>query len=547
MKKSDLIEEIRKVHESGRLIDAKAQYLELLKTNPNDALVLDLLSMLLAELGDFEDAESYIKQAIFQDQSNPVLYLHLANILKAKGSLPQATLVLLDLTKSHPHFAPAFNNLGTIYFAEEKWEKAIENYKAAINIKSDYLDAYYNLGLALSKLRLNNEAILVYQSLLHLLPRHFAARFQLACLYMELQQYEDAISHFLLILKDHPFHVETEVNLASCFLKSGQIDQAKMHYRQALVMLPTDTQILFNLGVISMQQGRLYDAIEYYLRLEKAHPDYFPVQQNLGAAFLTIKKRDEALLHFRKALKLMPDNQSVLHLVHVLSQDKPLSCSPPEYIKTLFDSYADHYDAHLVTTLHYQVPQLFYQAIKATYSKYLKIDMRALTEITDEKPLDILDLGCGTGLCGEQFAPLAKSLTGVDISSKMLEIASQKKIYDELIEGDIISFLQDKHAAFDLILAGDVLVYFGDLSLLFTLVSSALRDQGLFVFNTEISDEKDHELKETGRFAHHLNYVKDLASKHHLIVLEHDVLPLREDQQEKIIGHLFVLQNVHKS
>ena len=38
----------------------------------------------------------------------------------------------------------------------------------------------------------------------------------------------------------------------------------------------------------------------------------------------------------------------------------------------------------------------------------------------------ILDLGCGTGLCGPLFKPMASTLIGIDLSEKMIAQAAQK-------------------------------------------------------------------------------------------------------------------------
>ena len=51
------------------------------------------------------------------------------------------------------------------------------------------------------------------------------------------------------------------------------------------------------------------------------------------------------------------------------------------------------------------------------------------------KRLDVLDAGCGTGLCGPLVAPYARRLAGVDLSEGMLAHAKEKNVYDELIEG----------------------------------------------------------------------------------------------------------------
>jgi predicted TPR repeat methyltransferase len=76
--------------------------------------------------------------------------------------------------------------------------------------------------------------------------------------------------------------------------------------------------------------------------------------------------------------------------------------------------------------------------------------------------LEILDLGCGTGLVGARLHPLARTIrtmTGVDLSSKMLEIARQRRIYDNLICSELVEFLQKQTQSFNLAVAADVFIY----------------------------------------------------------------------------------------
>ena len=78
------------------------------------------------------------------------------------------------------------------------------------------------------------------------------------------------------------------------------------------------------------------------------------------------------------------------------------------------------------------------------------------------KALDVLDAGCGTGLCGPLVAPYARSLEGVDLSAKMLEKAKGRG-YDRLVKSELVAFLMETPARYDLIVSADTLVYFGAL------------------------------------------------------------------------------------
>jgi predicted TPR repeat methyltransferase len=279
-----------------------------------------------------------------------------------------------------------------------------------------------------------------------------------------------------------------------------------------------------------MQQGLLSHAIDYYLRVLAVNPDNYEAHNNLGVAYLAVKDTEKALRHFRAALRIKTDDEAVRHTINILMQDKKITSSPPAYVRALFDSYADHFDSHLKQSLDYQVPHLFQHVLKEHH--YLNAHTH----------FDVLDLGCGTGLCGELIRPAARSLIGVDLSEKMLAVAAQKYIYDNLIQSDILLFLEHKEEAFDLIMAGDLLVYFGELTGFFSAVQKALRVNGLFIFNAEITDEADYVLSESGRFKHSKKYLDTLIAHSRFTLVTYQVARMRTQNHQPVFGHLYLLK-----
>jgi predicted TPR repeat methyltransferase len=346
---------------------------------------------------------------------------------------------------------------------------------------------------------------------------------------MQRNKYDQAMQHFTVIEQTYPQHVESQINLATCYLKLGYINEAKSRYLKVLEGSPGDTQIFFNLGVISTQQGRINEAIDYYLQALKLDANFHDAHNNLGVAYLTVKDANSALLHFREALRIQPNDEAVRHTINILTHEKKLSVSPPEYIRSLFDSYADHYDSHLLQSLHYQVPECLFHMVK---------DAAGLPGANWE----VLDLGCGTGLTADLFKPYAGHLVGVDLSGQMLQVARQKNVYDELIESDLMAFLAEKVNQYDLIVAGDTLVYFGDLEALFSIVTKALKPGGLFAFNTEISNKEDFLMTDSGRFAHHKGYIEGLAQQNQLSPLQYQAATMRTQNDMAVVGHFYLLK-----
>ena len=67
--------------------------------------------------------------------------------------------------------------------------------------------------------------------------------------------------------------------------------------------------------------------------------------------------------------------------------------------------------------------------------------------IGERGELNVLDLGCGSGLAGVMIKPRAADLTGVDLSPEMIELARARNIYDRLEVAEITAWLgQDRQA-----------------------------------------------------------------------------------------------------
>jgi predicted TPR repeat methyltransferase len=118
--------------------------------------------------------------------------------------------------------------------------------------------------------------------------------------------------------------------------------------------------------------------------------------------------------------------------------------------------------------------------------------------------VDVLDLGCGSGWCGPLFRPFARKLVGVDLSPRMLAIAATKCVYDELIQSEMLEYLSQVGGGFDVVVAANVLVYFGVLAALVAGVARVLRPGGRFLFDVEKGEGVKPAFHVSGRYTHSL-------------------------------------------
>jgi predicted TPR repeat methyltransferase len=210
-----------------------------------------------------------------------------------------------------------------------------------------------------------------------------------------------------------------------------------------------------------------------------------------------------------------------------MANDNSLDRSPQGFIVEHFDALAENFDVHLVNGLGYDIPGKLVAAIQAVTPANHRYDA--------------LDGGCGTGLCAPLLRPMARTLIGVDLSPKMLEQAAKRGLYDEIVLEEFTRFLDRSPARFDLVVAADVFIYFGEFDTIFKAAATAIRPGGLLVFSTESGPETGYCLLPSGRFAHAPDYVRAMAGADFEEKLCAETT-VRLEGTRRLSGHLFVFR-----
>jgi predicted TPR repeat methyltransferase len=259
----------------------------------------------------------------------------------------------------------------------------------------------------------------------------------------------------------------------------------------------------------------------------------------LGHALSSLGRHEEALDAYADALKLAPEDPYVRHLVRAGGVLPGADRAPVEYLQAVFDGYAERFEAHLIG-LGYRIPGL----IRAALIEHLPLDQMRIGPV--------LDLGCGTGFLGVALSDLPLGpLTGVDISAGMLKEAAAKNLYAALHEADLEVFLAGAERDWAVLLAADVLIYFGALETVFSLAHAALRPHGLFVFSSEelrqdavTPADRGWRLGRQGRYSHTLDYVGHAATEAGFRVRELRREAVRYEGGAAVPGLLAVVERV---
>lgn len=549
-----------KLQYEGQLPQAISLYEQILALDPKHLDSLHFLGLIYAQLGDMDNALLYLLQALSISPNNVSLLNNLANAYKKSHQLNKAIEYYQHAIQLAPEYAQAHNNLATVYALLNNYPKALFHYSKAVHTEPDFSAAHFNLGLLLLQNNQLEAAKTQFNNVISLNPSHTEALFYLGVLHLEKnalseaenafqnvltqddkqiealsnlgvialkrQQNQLAIDYFSKALALDNDNIEARNNLAATFMHHDRFENALMHYDVLLQKDPDNIEYLYNSGVAQMALGHLNEAtllFDHVIQLEETHTSTL---NNLAAIYIKMEQKEKAREYLERALAINPEDTISAHMLHAITGFEHAQTTP-EYANNLFNNYALYYDQHMKNTLRYSIPQNIARVIH-------QLELPANTHT--------LDLGCGTGLTGIALREVSKYLAGVDIAEKMLVQAKEKEIYDNLFESEINQFLLQHKNAYDLIVAADVLPYFGELDELFHSIYLHLKPQGYFIFTTEISMSSLWHLETSARFSHHPDYIIQLAKQNGYQLIKQEKIPGRIQNEQSLEVMLYVLK-----
>jgi predicted TPR repeat methyltransferase len=310
-------------------------------------------------------------------------------------------------------------------------------------------------------------------------------------------QFDDAETAYRHALRLRPDDANAHSNLGVVLRVRGLLSESEAALRRAIAIDGRHVPAYTNLGHVLKRTGRVKEAIGCYRAAIALDPDNPMAPRVLGRAYQANGEPDKAREVFQAWLERDPGNPIALHMLSACSSDTAPVRASDAYVRKLFDEIADSFDEHLAD-LRYRAPQLIGAAFATVWPEPLG-------------DLDVLDAGCGTGLCAAFLRPRARVLVGIDLSSGMLRRAQALNVYDRLVEGELTTFLEAHPDGYNAIVSADTLCYFGALDGVFKAAAGALRSSGRLFFTVEKAPDDaagGYHLQSHGRYNHAGSYVR---------------------------------------
>ena len=257
-------------------------------------------------------------------------------------------------------------------------------------------------------------------------------------------------------------------------------------------------------------------------------PDEADQWAALGELAHIVGRREDAREAYERYTELEPGDAEVEQILVALRDEPPPARAPDSCIVQLYARFAEFYEKNMCTDLEYEAPARLAEALDA--------------ELGAAAALDVLELGCGTGLAGRDLRRRATRLVGIDLSPDMVAHARSTGLYDALEVAEITEWLARSRASdFDLVAACDTLIYFGDLRQVMIPAARRIRAGGRFAFTVERGDADPFRLTDSGRYVHTESHIRAAAQDAGLTVATVAEHVLRYEYGQPVVGLVAVL------
>jgi predicted TPR repeat methyltransferase len=379
------------------------------------------------------------------------------------------------------------------------------------------------------------EAEAGYRRVLETRPADPKAMYYLGLLHHHRGDTAGAIELLRRCLSLAPSNASAWNTLGGLYIAADRRDEAREAYRRMTVAAPKLGEGWYNLGICLRDEGNIEAALDSLRTSVARQPDYFRSYEALATLLYRLDRVREASEVYSEWATRDPANATARHMAAATSQRDVPARAAEEYVRSLFDDSAKSFDADL-ERLGYRAPALVVEGLERAM-ELRGSGVRGFGVV--------LDGGCGTGLCGPLLLPRSTTLVGVDLSQQMIERATERACYDELVVAELSAFMRSRPATFDTIVSADTLVYFGALEEPLAAARVALKQggSGWLVFTVEMNSregEGDYRLGAHGRYVHSESYVRQALALSGLRLETLTYEMLRDERGEPVKGMLVV-------
>jgi tetratricopeptide (TPR) repeat protein len=228
-----------------------------------------------------------------------------------KGEYDKAIEAFSKAIELKPDFVAAYNNRGIAYYRKGQFDKAIENYNKAIALDPNNADIYYNRGLAYERKEQFDKAIENYNKAIALDPNDIVMCFQLGQAYYLSEMYNETIETLTKCLNIDRTAVNLYFLIGRSYIGLKHYDKAVEAFENYIRLTTNSLRGHFSLGSALFRLSKYNEAIESYKKsLQIINADdkanIAILHTNIGIAYENLNNFTDAYREYQKALEVDP-------------------------------------------------------------------------------------------------------------------------------------------------------------------------------------------------------------------------------------------------
>ena len=238
----------------GQIELSKSSLTECLSRFPSSAEAACFLGQIEATLSNQEKSLEYLEMALQKDSTYVEAWYQLARYYTKESNYLKARNLLNHALQIDPLHEKSHSRLGMIYYYLSNPDLARASYQTALALNPDDFNTHYNLGeLYYTQLEDTAQALKEYKSAVNLYPEHVEANFKIGLICMNNGMYKEAARYFEQAIANDQNNIRIMLQLAVSFEKLNLKDNALKIYNRILTIDP--------LNCIAKQKIRLLNEI----------------------------------------------------------------------------------------------------------------------------------------------------------------------------------------------------------------------------------------------------------------------------------------------
>jgi tetratricopeptide (TPR) repeat protein len=279
---------------------------------PVSAVLLALIMLTQHQTKYWRDTRTLFEHAAAVSPGSVVAQNNLGNCLVDAGESAEAAKHFAEAVRLQPDSRTPLENLANCIGLEpDRWPEAIELYRRALKIEGAPT-TQYNFACLLFRKGDFAEGEAHLREALRLMPDYLQARFYLGLLKFQQHSNAEAVQELSAALRLQTNFAPAHIVLGEVLTEQQKWEEAVAHLRAGLEEMPGSVEGHQSLGVALVSQGKFAEGMPELQLALKSSPDA-KTHYHYALALHALGKFDEALTHYREAVRLEPENPDYLN------------------------------------------------------------------------------------------------------------------------------------------------------------------------------------------------------------------------------------------